>query len=107
MLSGAVTSDARVAVIGAGGIGVDVSVFLTHEEETLEDWLAHWGVADPSVQPRRTHRGKKPRSSAREVYLLQRKTTEIGKDLGKTSGWAHRSVLRTRRTPGQRSDATT
>ena len=31
---------------------------------------------------------------AREVYLVQRKTSVIGKDLGKTSGWAHRAVLK-------------
>jgi 2,4-dienoyl-CoA reductase (NADPH2) len=28
------------------------------------------------------------------VTLIQRKTSMIGKDLGKTSGWAHRAVLR-------------
>ncbi len=36
----------------------------------------------------------RPRTPAREVYLVQRKTTVIGKDLGKTSGWAHRAVLK-------------
>ena len=30
----------------------------------------------------------------REVYLLQRKTTPLGKNLGKTSGWVHRLTLR-------------
>ena len=84
----------RVAVVGAGGIGVDVSHLLTHDgAETLDEWMAHWGVGDPAL-----HRGglteKKPRSPAREVYLLQRKTTSIGKGLAKTSGWAHRTVLR-------------
>ena len=29
-----------------------------------------------------------------EVTLLQRKASMIGKDLGKTSGWAHRLVLK-------------
>ncbi len=93
VLAGRVTVGRRVAVVGAGGIGVDVSVFLTHEEESLEEWLAHWGVGDPSL-----HRGglteKKPRTPSREVWLLQRKTSTIGKDLGKTSGWAHRIVLK-------------
>ncbi|HSE71566.1 MAG TPA: NADPH-dependent 2,4-dienoyl-CoA reductase [Nocardioidaceae bacterium] len=93
VLDGSVTVGRSAAVIGAGGIGVDVSHFLTHEEESLEEWLAHWGVGDPSV-----HVGglteKKPRTAAREVYLLQRKATTIGKGLGKTSGWAHRAVLK-------------
>ena len=93
MLSGAVVPGARVAVVGAGGIGVDVSHWLTHEPEDLDDWMAHWGVGDPSL-----HRGglteRKPRSPAREVTLVQRKTTPIGIGLGKTSGWAHRAVLK-------------
>jgi 2,4-dienoyl-CoA reductase (NADPH2) len=93
LLSGAVAAGPRVAVIGAGGIGVDVSHYLTSEPEDLEDWFAHWGVGDPAL-----HRGglteKKPRTPAREVWLLQRRTSRIGKDLGKTSGWAHRAVLR-------------
>jgi 2,4-dienoyl-CoA reductase (NADPH2) len=93
VLNGSAVPGRRVAVIGAGGIGVDVSVWLTHTEETLEEWLSHWGVGDPSL-----HVGglteRKPRTPAREVYLVQRKTTMIGKDLGKTSGWAHRAVLK-------------
>ncbi|SDS90555.1 2,4-dienoyl-CoA reductase (NADPH2) [Nocardioides scoriae] len=93
VLSGAKVPGERVAVIGAGGIGVDVSVWLTHVEEDLEDWLAHWGVGDPDL-----HRGglteKKPREAARQVYLVQRKSTPIGIHLGKTSGWAHRAVLK-------------
>ena len=93
VLSGRATPGHRVAVIGAGGIGVDMSVFLTHTEEDLEEWLAHWGVGDPSLA-----RGglveRKPRTPAREVHLVQRKSSVIGKDLGKTSGWAHRAVLK-------------
>jgi 2,4-dienoyl-CoA reductase (NADPH2) len=37
---------------------------------------------------------RKPRTTVREVTLLQRKTTPIGIGLGKTSGWAHRAVLK-------------
>ena len=80
-------------MIGAGGIGVDVAHWLTHTDENLDEWLAHWGVGDPSL-----HVGglteRKARTPAREVYLVQRKTSMIGKDLGKTSGWAHRAVLK-------------
>ncbi len=93
VLAGRAVPGRRVAVIGAGGIGVDVSVFLTHTPETDEEWMAHWGVGDPAE-----HRGglvpPTPREPARQVYLVQRKTTPIGKDLGKTSGWAHRAVLK-------------
>ena len=34
-----------------------------------------------------------PEPSPREVYLLQRKTTRVGKGLGKTTGWIHRAGL--------------
>jgi 2,4-dienoyl-CoA reductase (NADPH2) len=70
-----------------------MSVFLTHTEEDLDEWLAHWGVGDPSVD-RGGLTAKKDRTPAREVWLLQRKTSTIGKDLGRTSGWAHRLVLK-------------
>lgn len=94
LLNGLVEAGPRVAVIGAGGIGVDVAHFLTHDPaETDSDWLAHWGVGDPSL-----HAGgltePKPREPVREVTLVQRKTSMIGKGLGKTSGWAHRAVLK-------------
>ena len=94
VLAGRVVPGRRVAVIGAGGIGVDVSVWLTHDPaETTDDWMAHWGVGDPSVHPGGLTE-RKARSPQREVTLIQRKTTPIGVGLGKTSGWAHRAVLK-------------
>ena len=94
VLAGRVVPGKKVAVIGAGGIGVDVSVWLTHDpDEDTEEWMAHWGVGDPSL-----HRGglteRKARAPQREVTLVQRKSTPIGIGLGKTSGWAHRAVLK-------------
>ncbi|MGO4257195.1 FAD-dependent oxidoreductase [Marmoricola sp. RAF53] len=98
VLDGSVVPGDRVAVIGAGGIGVDVSVFLTHTEENLDEWLAHWGVGDPDLPASSGNRGgltdPVDRKPAREVTLIQRKQSMIGKDLGKTSGWAHRAVLK-------------
>ena len=94
VLSGAVVPGRRVAVIGAGGIGVDVSHWLAHDPaDTTDDWLAHWGVGDPTVHPGGLAEPE-PRTTLREVTLVQRKTTPIGIGLGKTSGWAHRAVLR-------------
>jgi 2,4-dienoyl-CoA reductase (NADPH2) len=98
LLDGSVVAGKRVAVIGAGGIGVDVAHFLTHDPtETTADWLAHWGVGDPaqdSVQHAGGLTAPKSRTPVREVTLVQRKTSLIGKGLGKTSGWAHRAVLK-------------
>ena len=94
VLSGRVVPGRRVAVIGAGGIGVDVSHFLTHDPaDGPDDWMAHWGVGDPAVHPGGLTEPK-PRTPLREVTLVQRKTTPIGIGLGKTSGWAHRAVLK-------------
>ncbi|MFC6154561.1 NADPH-dependent 2,4-dienoyl-CoA reductase [Nocardioides yefusunii] len=100
VLDGTVQVGGRVAVLGAGGIGVDVSHFLTHSpdapENDLPGWLDVWGVGD--VDDPTAQRGglitAAPRQVAREVTLLQRKETQIGKGLGKTSGWAHRAVLK-------------
>ncbi len=94
VLDGTVVPGKRVAVIGAGGIGVDVSAWLTHDpSEDLDDWMSHWGVGDPAVHPGGLTE-RKPRTPIREVTLIQRKTTPIGVALGKTSGWAHRAVLK-------------
>ncbi|CRL10984.1 2,4-dienoyl-CoA reductase [NADPH] [Phaeobacter italicus] len=89
----------RVAVIGAGGIGFDVSEFLLHAGESATEnlplWMKEWGVADPAE-----HRaglapeGPQPEAPAREVTLLQRKAERHGKRLGKTTGWIHRATLK-------------
>ncbi|MBF4161106.1 NADPH-dependent 2,4-dienoyl-CoA reductase [Nocardioides acrostichi] len=93
-LAGRVVPGRRVAVIGAGGIGVDVSHWLTHDaSETDEGWMARWGVGDPAQHPGGLIEPVR-RAPMREVTLLQRKTTPIGIGLGKTSGWAHRAVLK-------------
>jgi 2,4-dienoyl-CoA reductase (NADPH2) len=90
----------RVAVIGAGGIGFDVSEFLVSagHSTTLDTqaWLREWGVADPAVA--RGGLGKPEIApAARQVYLLQRKSAPLGKGLGKTTGWIHRAQLKMKR----------
>ena len=45
----------RVAVMGAGGIGFDVSEFLLHDaDESIEHWMERWGVTDPVARARRS-----------------------------------------------------
>jgi 2,4-dienoyl-CoA reductase (NADPH2) len=84
----------RVAVMGAGGIGFDVSEFLLHEpDESIEHWMQRWGVTDPELE-RGGLATKLKAPPRREVVLLQRKTTELGKGLGKTTGWVHRQTLK-------------
>jgi 2,4-dienoyl-CoA reductase (NADPH2) len=88
----------RVALIGAGGIGFDVAEYLVtpagHSTALdLPQWLAEWGVADPS-----TVRGgvvrPEPTPAVRHVTLLQRKPGKLGGNLGKTTGWIHRAALK-------------
>ena len=90
----------RVAVIGAGGIGFDVSEFLLKpvhqpQPQPLDDWQREWGidpnpnyVSEGGLQPAQVEH------PVREIYLLQRKTTALGIGLGKTSGWVHRAQLK-------------
>jgi 2,4-dienoyl-CoA reductase (NADPH2) len=87
---------ARVAVVGAGGIGFDVSEFLVEAgtSATLNpaEWRREWGVGDPAE----TAGGlatPEPEAPARQVYLLQRKPEKPGRGLGKTTGWIHRAAL--------------
>ena len=85
-----------VAVVGAGGIGFDVSEFLVTDESpalNLKEWKAEWGAADPQ-EARGALTTPIPAPAAREVYLLQRTKGPQGRGLGKTSGWVHRASLK-------------
>ncbi len=89
----------KVAVIGAGGIGFDVSEYLVHEgtspTEDLPAWMKEWGVGDPAEQRGGlAPEGPQPHAPARAVTLLQRKAEKHGKRLGKTTGWIHRAALK-------------
>ncbi|MFC7375700.1 FAD-dependent oxidoreductase [Brachybacterium sp. GCM10030267] len=105
LLEGRAEAGERVAIIGAGGIGVDVAEFLSspRPSPTLDAaaWKAHWGIVDPDQQrggvvPRRRDGDGDPADGrlAREIHLLQRKQTRIGASLGRTTGWVHRAELR-------------
>ncbi|PCI52764.1 MAG: NADPH-dependent 2,4-dienoyl-CoA reductase [Gammaproteobacteria bacterium] len=89
----------KVAIIGAGGIGFDVATYLAEKGKSLTTdlnaWLKNWGV-DKDYQQSGALLEKKsmmPHIPEREITLLQRKTTKVGKGLGKTSGWVHRANL--------------
>lgn len=91
----------RVAVMGAGGIGFDVAEFVVHQGVSpslnIDHFMNEWGV-DLSVAHRGGVNGVLPEKPVvpREVYLLQRKTSKVGKNLGKTTGWIHRTSLKHR-----------
>lgn len=94
LLSGAKTAGDRVAIIGAGGIGVDVAEYLAYESSPaldVEQWRKEWGV--DATQPGGLNKPE-ARPSRRGIHLFQRKESHIGKGLNKTTGWVHRASIK-------------
>ena len=101
VLRGGAAVGARVAIVGAGGIGFDVAGFLVQDgpSPTLEPllWRREWGVGDPAETPGGlAPEGPLPEAPARAITVLQRKASKPGKGLGKTTGWIHRASLAAR-----------
>ena len=91
----------KVAVVGAGGIGFDVTELITHEGTSsaldIKLFAKEWGV-DFENHPRGGVTGVEPvvHKADREVWLMQRKETPVGRGLGKTTGWTKRLLLNRR-----------
>ena len=86
----------KVAIIGAGGIGFDVAEYLVHEgvspSQDIDLFFEEWGV-DQDYETAGGLTAPQPHAPARQVALLQRKTSKVGAGLGKTTGWIHRAGL--------------
>ncbi|ODS11851.1 NADPH-dependent 2,4-dienoyl-CoA reductase [Vibrio scophthalmi] len=86
----------KVAIVGAGGIGIDVATMITEPvENQLDDWLHDWGIDKEIAHPG----GLYPfpdTSSDTEVWVLQRRKGRVGKGPGKTTGWIHKRTLEKR-----------
>ncbi|MCL4105759.1 UNVERIFIED_CONTAM: hypothetical protein GTU68_028636 [Idotea baltica] len=97
VLSGLKSVGDSVAVIGAGGIGFDVSEYLAHQgilpSMHTKEYMEEWGV-DMQYKNPGAITMPKIEPSAREIYLLKRSGGKHGKDLGKTTGWIHRASLK-------------
>ncbi len=91
----------RVAIMGAGGIGFDVAELISHKGKSaaldIDIFAKEWGI-DFEHHPRGGVTGIEPvvEKADREVTLLQRKATPVGRGLGKTTGWTHRLTMRRR-----------
>ena len=99
LIEGRKRAGAKVAIVGAGGIGFDVAEFLTHANihaDAIDAYQKEWGI-DPNYG---ANRGglTAPQMPApeREVWLLQRKSSKVGEGLAKTTGWARRLLLQKR-----------
>ncbi|HMU85042.1 MAG TPA: NADPH-dependent 2,4-dienoyl-CoA reductase, partial [Leptospiraceae bacterium] len=89
----------RVAVIGGGGIGFDVTIYLTESESSADRktaFLVEWGI-DPSIKvsggllPEQKHP-----AAPRQVTMFKRSKGKFGGNLGKTTGWIHRQTVEDR-----------
>jgi 2,4-dienoyl-CoA reductase (NADPH2) len=90
-----------VAILGAGGIGFDVAELISHSGPSsavdIDVFAAEWGI-DFKNHPRGGVTGVVPKVAAadRTIYLMQRKSDALGKGLGRTTGWTHRTLLQRR-----------
>jgi len=86
----------KVAIVGAGGIGIDVATMLTEPVgHDLDDWLHEWGIDKKIEHPGGLY--PYPESLAdKTVWVLQRRASRVGKGPGKTTGWIHKRTLEKR-----------
>jgi 2,4-dienoyl-CoA reductase (NADPH2) len=100
VLRGGAQVGARVAIIGAGGIGFDVDEFLVEDAPSpstdIARWTHEWGV-DTTLAARAGLVKPAPEAPRRQVWLLQRTPGKPGRRLNKTSGWVHRATLAAKR----------
>lgn len=98
LLSGNRLAGGKVGVIGAGGIGFDVTEFLVsenHKGNEIQSFIDEWNI-DKSLEHPGGLLGNpfKDIPAKREVTLLKRSKGKFGKNLGKTTGWIHRATLK-------------
>ena len=98
VLTGRVTPGASVAIIGAGGIGFDVALYLLERDNrsTLDarEFSRHWGISEENALPGGLSKTHKTETKAKfEITMLKRSTTPFGSTLGRTTGWVHRAEL--------------
>jgi 2,4-dienoyl-CoA reductase (NADPH2) len=92
LLTGRARAGKEVVILGMGGIGFDVAVYLLEgaSRAPLEAgaFSSHWGIAADGALT-------KPAGSpaAHRITMLKRSTTPFGHSLGRTTGWVHRAEL--------------
>jgi len=99
LAAGKITPKESVAIIGAGGIGVDTATaILKHHHaasgkaETTEEFFQEWGI-HPELRGGLDFNFIPPRFPVK-ITLLQRSPGIMGRGLGKTTGWIHRMELK-------------
>jgi 2,4-dienoyl-CoA reductase (NADPH2) len=91
----------KVAIIGGGGIGFDVAMFLSdpgyHTSQDPDMFMREWGINKGySKNGGLVPKDQKLNKSPRIIYMLKRSKGKFGSTLGKTTGWIHRATLQER-----------
>jgi 2,4-dienoyl-CoA reductase (NADPH2) len=87
-----------VAILGGGGVGFEVAEFLSDAHspgsQDIDAYCREWGVDRDGSTPGflSAVTPQVPRAD-RVVYLLQRKGSKMGKNLGRTTGWIRHARL--------------
>jgi len=92
VLSGGAKVGQNVAIIGMGGIGFDVALYLLERSSRApldaKAFSAHWGISSSGEI------GDLPLETPKHrITMLKRSTTPFGHTLGRTTGWVHRAEL--------------
>jgi len=98
LLAGRVQAGRKVVIIGAGGIGFDLALFLLEHasRSTLDpaEFDRHWGITrDAAVAGGLDAAGMEKPHAEFQITMLKRSSTPFGSTLGRTTGWVHRAEL--------------
>ena len=98
VLRGRAAVGKSVVIIGAGGIGFDVALYLLEKtgrsQTDPEAFAAHWGITAAATVPGGLDpKGPEAPHPAHRITMLKRSDTAFGKTLGLSTGWVHRIEL--------------
>ena len=98
MLTGRAPVGKNVVILGAGGIGFDVAIYLLERESRApldaKAFSRHWGIDESPATPGGLDPSGFPAAKpVHSITMLKRSTTPFGSTLGRTTGWVHRAEL--------------
>jgi 2,4-dienoyl-CoA reductase (NADPH2) len=92
VLSGRAQAGREVVIIGMGGIGFDVALYLLERGSRApldaQAFAKHWGISRQGGTS-----SLEPKVPAHRITMLKRSTGPFGHTLGRTTGWVHRAEL--------------
>ncbi|HZQ71947.1 MAG TPA: NADPH-dependent 2,4-dienoyl-CoA reductase [Burkholderiales bacterium] len=98
VLAGRASVGREVVILGMGGIGFDVALYLLERDgrAPLEPaaFEAHWGITrDPKAPGGLAPGGIPALAPGLRLTMMKRSATPFGHTLGRTTGWVHRAEL--------------